>query len=168
VRATANRPEFEQLIREVVPETFGKCLEDGALFRWGDNIQADILDMVCGLLDLLHARLRNLGPSPEADEADLVPMLSSLAPALDPCANFHVKHRTDALPPRARNEPFGDEWAEARPDVEDLAVRARNPKKTVSALWGSSREERCARRRAAAACARTRSEAAGAYASSSA
>jgi hypothetical protein len=93
------------------------------VYRWGDNIQADILDMVCALLDLLHARLRSLGPSPEADEEDLVPMLSSLATALDPSVSFHVKHRMDALPSRARGEPYGVAYAEARPEVELMSVR---------------------------------------------
>jgi hypothetical protein len=114
-------------MREVVPETFSRCLEDHAVYNWNDGIQTDILELVCALCSMLRARLRALGPSQEADEEDLVPMLASLAPAFDACCYFHLKHKLAALPPRVAATPYGAGFAAAAAEVQALAVRC-NPK----------------------------------------
>ncbi len=120
---------MEQFLRELVPETFAKCFDDVAVYRWADHIQSDVLDMTVALMYLLQARLAVLGATPaEADEEDLVPLLSALAPVFDVDSPFHNKHRADPLPARAAKVPYELEWAQPQPEVDSaFTVRRCNP-----------------------------------------
>jgi hypothetical protein len=119
----------EQFLRELVPETFAKCYDDVAVYRWADHIQCDVLEMTVALMQLLQARLTVLGATPaEADEEDLVPLLSALAPVFDPDSPFHNKHRVDPLPARAAKEVCLYTWAQPQPEVDSaFTVRRCNP-----------------------------------------
>ena len=111
---------MEQFLRELVPDTFCKCFEDHAVFRWTDNIQNDVLEMAVALMTLLNGRLAVVGAAPaDADEEDLVPLLSALAPVFDPDSPFHVKHRLDALPARAAKMEFAEAFAQPQPEVDE-------------------------------------------------
>ena len=113
-------------MRELVPETFTKCYDDHAVYRWQENIQADILEMGLELMVLVTARLGLVGAgTAEGDEEDLVPLLSSLAPVFDADLPFHAKHRLSPLPLRANKVRADEGYAVPQPEVDDaITVRA--------------------------------------------
>ena len=147
--------QVEQFMRELVPETFVKCYDDHAVYRWQDNIQLDILEMGLELMELVTARLALVGgASAEADEADLVPLLSSLAPMFDADLPFHAKHRLSALPLRAAKVEVDTGFAVPQPEVDD-AITVRAPTLTrartkLAAGAPAPPDRPSARRRAAA------------------
>ncbi len=122
----ARRADMEEFLREHLPETFTKCLEEGAMHGWGPHIHADILDACVALMSALRARLGSLGPGAEADELDLVPMLATAAAALDWTMPYHQKHKAEPLPQRVAAQQ-ADEWPESRVADEPVLVR-HNPK----------------------------------------
>ena len=113
-------------MRELVPDTFSKCFDDHAVYRWGDNIQLDILEMGLELMVLVVARLGVVGDAPaDGDEEDLVPLLSALAPVFDADLPFHAKHRLSPLPLRATKVQVEEGYALPQPEVDGaFTVRA--------------------------------------------
>ena len=113
-------------MRELVPDTFSKCFDDHAVYRWPDNIQVDILEMGLELMVLVVARVRAVGAAPaDGDEEDLVPLLSALAPVFDADLPFHAKHRLSALPSRAFKVKAEAGYALPQPEVDGaFTVRA--------------------------------------------
>mmetsp|Transcript_26886 Transcript_26886/g.88225 ORF Transcript_26886/g.88225 Transcript_26886/m.88225 type:complete len:2487 (+) Transcript_26886:54-7514(+) len=108
--------EARELVRELTPNAFGKCLDDSNLRRWSADVHGNILLAVTGLIDLIVAKLRSLLVAlRDTDEAatndadvlreDLVPLLGALQRAFNPTSEFHEKNRTASLPESIRLLP---------------------------------------------------------------
>jgi hypothetical protein len=91
----------QRLIREGVPSAFEKCLDDQALYKWGEDIQLNILDAVLRLVDLVAVKLtlsKEQGSDDLEIEDDLHPLLRAVAIAVDKTSCFNDRHSTDPTP----------------------------------------------------------------------
>ena len=87
-------------MREAVPSTFEKCLDDSALYKWSDDIHCNIYDAALLMMDVLILKLQHLRDEEfdvEAEE-DLIQLLKTLSLAFDCTCHFHEHHIRDPLP----------------------------------------------------------------------
>lgn len=112
---------IEEFLRDQLELHFERSLHDRAVHNWQEETQELILDTLPALCVATAARLRvQPDGAGEAAEAELVPMLSSLALALDPECLFHIKHRSARLPSRFL-QPLAEVFLMAdEPDVGEV------------------------------------------------
>ena len=126
---------IDEFLREQLELHFERSLTDRAVLAWVDEVQESVLDTLPALCRATAARLSvQTDGAGEAAEGDLVPMLSSLAMALDPDCLFHGKHRLEPLPPRFQGGLAGMfVLAEAQDAVEvRLPPLRQNPRALTS------------------------------------
>ena len=97
---------IRKLYRDLVPNSFERCLTYDDLRRWPQDIHANILTASMRLAHLVAVKLHQShyfsGPGAheqwEENEVDMCHLLDALAWALDRDSEYHKKHRFDRIP----------------------------------------------------------------------
>ena len=103
-RSRTRSEHIRKLYRDLVPNSFERCLTFDDLRRWQPDIHGNILDASCRLAQLVAVKLNQgtyfttHGPSWEENEVDMCHLLNALSWALDKDSEYHKKHRWERLP----------------------------------------------------------------------
>ncbi|KAJ7514417.1 hypothetical protein O6H91_23G042900 [Diphasiastrum complanatum] len=101
---------LQTLYREAVPSALEKCLDDKAIWKWNGEVQFNIFEAVCRLMDLIVAKLPQLLSDDVNADEDMLPLMRTLAIAFDKQSQYHLRHK-DQTPPQLPLLPHPQKFA---------------------------------------------------------